>query len=305
MNFTYAQYQFDLSTDEIVGSSFLESTIRGGFGCLFKKTVCINRHVECQDCDFRQTCVYHYVFETLPPEGTKIMRKYNKVPHPFTFFLVSNDANRIVLELKLFGDSTKYLPYFIHSFIALGKRGLGKKHVKFELYRVRNMVSGKDIFKDGKMTSTGLNTTNFIIEDNEYQDVEKVNIYLKSPLAIRKEGKLLTKIVPETFIITLLRRIGNISYFHGGTELDIDYKSIKELSKTYKVTRDNTRAVSRSRFSTRQKKRINMIGLIGDFTLEGKLGPVYSYLKLGEIIHVGRGTSFGQGRYEMEVVEDE
>jgi hypothetical protein len=302
MNFSYGQFHFNLITDEIIQSQFLEATIRGGFGYVFRNTVCINRDAECSNCDFRFTCTYQYVFETIPPADSKIMRKYNKIPHPFTIRLISADKKNISFELKLFGDSIKFFPYFIHSFINLGRKGLGKNRDSFILDRVLDITTGKELFADGTLSANSPASQKFDLTSSESQgNINGVKIHLMTPLSIREDGNLMREMNPEKFIITLLRRITNLSYFHADTKLDIDFRKYKELAQQFIITDDNTYLAERKRYSTRQKQNINMIGMLGDFTIEGNITPVYNFLRLGKIIHVGRGTSFGQGYYEMKV----
>ena len=54
------------------------------------------------------------------------------------------------------------------------------------------------------------------------------------------------------------------------------------------------------RYSGRQERKINMGGFVGDITFEGKLAPFMSFIKAGEVLHVGKGTTFGLGRYRVE-----
>ena len=44
---------------------------------------------------------------------------------------------------------------------------------------------------------------------------------------------------------------------------------------------------------------MRMGGLVGSVTFEGKLAPFYPFLEAGEIIHAGKGTSFGLGRFRI------
>lgn len=292
-----------LSLERPVTSSFLESTIRGGFGHTFRKTVCISRGAECKDCDFTNTCVYQYVFETMPPPGTKIMRKYNHVPHPFVLSVAESREDQIALELKIFGTSVKYLPYFIHSFIQLGRTGLGKDRVRFVLGQAVDRVSGQILFSGGRMTSVEPSVECFDLpSENGGKNINRAVITLKTPLSIRKNGSILSSIEPAGFLITLLRRIANLAYFHCGQESDIDFPRMKALAGEIFVSNANVCPTEKERFSTRQKRQIRMGGLLGGFVLHGSLMPFYHYLKLGEITHVGHGTSFGYGRYEMEEI---
>ena len=43
-------------------------------------------------------------------------------------------------------------------------------------------------------------------------------------------------------------------------------------------------------------------GLRGEITFEGDLSPFMPLLRLGEKVHVGQGTGFGLGGYE--IIED-
>ncbi len=42
-----------------------------------------------------------------------------------------------------------------------------------------------------------------------------------------------------------------------------------------------------------------MGGFVGEVTFAGNIGPFIPLIKVGEILHVGKGTSFGLGRYEI------
>jgi len=300
--FKYGILKFNLLLETPLESGFIEATIRGGFGYSFRRTVCINRDAQCPQCDYRHTCVYQYVFESMTPPGTEKMKKYNNVPHPFSIYLESNEGREISFLLKLFGSGVKYLPYFIYSFIKLGRAGLGRERSRYDILSVTDCPSGLNIFENGEMTSNTPTVVEFKMDNEKSERIGQVKINLKSPLAIRKNGKLLLDADPDKFIITLLRRIDNIMYFHCGDRPDIDFREMKELTGKLSLGESNIHRISRERYSTRQKRKMSLMGIMGDFTINGDITPFHNYLKLGEIVQVGRGTSFGQGQYEMEVV---
>ncbi len=39
-------------------------------------------------------------------------------------------------------------------------------------------------------------------------------------------------------------------------------------------------------------------GFIGEITFEGNIEPFMPLIKVGEVLHVGKGTGFGLGRYK-------
>jgi hypothetical protein len=60
------------------------------------------------------------------------------------------------------------------------------------------------------------------------------------------------------------------------------------------------RWVDWERYSARQDTRMTLGGFLGTATFEGDLAPFAPFLRVGEVVHVGKGTAFGLGRYRME-----
>ena len=82
-DFTLSRFQFRLrALSPLLLPPYKGSTLRGGFGTAFKKVVCAIRNKDCLQCLLKEKCVYSYVFETPPPNGSEILRKYEKAPHP-------------------------------------------------------------------------------------------------------------------------------------------------------------------------------------------------------------------------------
>lgn len=53
------------------------STLRGGFGTVFKETVCVVEHRDCTRCLLRARCAYPYVFDTpVPDDATRMQQVY-------------------------------------------------------------------------------------------------------------------------------------------------------------------------------------------------------------------------------------
>ncbi|MCE8429907.1 MAG: CRISPR system precrRNA processing endoribonuclease RAMP protein Cas6 [Candidatus Methanoperedens sp.] len=45
--------------------------------------------------------------------------------------------------------------------------------------------------------------------------------------------------------------------------------------------------------------KLKMGGFLGEITFEGDLNEFMPFLKLGEYLHIGKGTVFGLGKYEI------
>jgi len=53
------------------------------------------------------------------------------------------------------------------------------------------------------------------------------------------------------------------------------------------------------RYSARQDTRMKLGGVIGRIAFKGEIGEFMPFIKLGEFLHVGKGTTFGLGKYEI------
>ena len=105
--------------------------------------------------------------------------------------------------------------------------------------------------------------------------------------------------VPEFHIVirNLLRRLSNLTYFHCDDELDLDFRGLVDAAQTVKLADNRTRWHDWERYSARQDAKLKMGGVVGEATYEGDLAPFLPLLALGEVLHVGKGTGMGLGRY--------
>ena len=120
-----------------------------------------------------------------------------------------------------------------------------------------------------------------------------------TPIRLKYDGHLSPTLEFHILIRNLLRRISLLSYFHCGGELDLDFKGIIERSKDIKVKKENLSWFDWERYSNRQETKMMMGGLIGSIKFEGDFETFLPFLLLGEYVHVGKGTGFGLGKYEI------
>ena len=80
-NLKLAKYKLILvSKENLHLPQYSGSTLRGGFGCIFKRLVCIDKYKECSDCILKAKCVYSYIFETAPPVDAEKLRNFKDIP---------------------------------------------------------------------------------------------------------------------------------------------------------------------------------------------------------------------------------
>ncbi len=308
--FKFAPFQFSLrAISDIYLPAYKGSTLRGGFGHAFKKVVCISKGGVCESCLLKGKCVYSYIFETPPPCDTSKMRKYPFTPHPFVITppLEEKKVYREVLcfELILIGKSIDFLPYFIYTFDELGKRGIGKGKGKYNLESVGQNPKRKgqreEILYSNKDKVLKNNLNIFKLDDLGPFELKTLTLDLGfiTPTRLKFDGRLSPKLEFHVLLRNLLRRISLLCYFHCGYELNLDFKGLIEKAKEVRVQKENLSWFDWERYSSRQDTKMKMGGFIGSITFEGNFNPFLPYLFLGEQIHVGKGTSFGLGKYKI------
>lgn len=309
--FKFAKFRFYLRPlEKIYLPRYKGSVLRGGFGNIFKKTVCMNNKRDCNECILQERCVYSYIFETPLPQNLleKSKFKLKRPPHPYvleppiTSKIEYNHNDELAFNLILIGRGIEYLPYFVFVFEELGKRGLGKGRGKYELVRVDN-EEGERIYESGKL-SDNFQVKSFqdiINECNipESKNYQQVKINFLTPVRIILRGELPTKFDFNLFIINLLRRISWLSIVHGDKELEFNYKYFISYADVVKIKERNIKWYDWERYSSRQGTRMKLGGFLGNITFEGDLKKFIPFIKLGEYIHIGKQTSFGLGQYEI------
>ena len=331
--FKLAKFKFDTAAQEkIILPPYKGSTFRGGFGYIFKKIVCVNKGQDCQDCLLREKCLYISIFETPPPEGTQIMRKYTSIPRPFVIEppLDSkreySQGEKLNFSLILIGKAIQYLPYFIFTFQELGKKGIGKGRRKYNLEKVDSLglTQKSTIYK---AEDNLLRDSYHLITSN---DLEKVHSHLSqgrlalksstpfdfpssslsqnrltlkfiTPTRIKYEGRLTKD--PEFHILmrNLLRRISLLSYFHCDEEFKKEeIRLLIDKAKKIKIENQNLKWYDWERYSSRQDRRMKLGGFVGEITYKREnLKEFLPCILLGSFTHVGKGATFGLGKYKI------
>ena len=316
MEIPYKKLSIEIEAiDPLIMPTYKGSTIRGGFGNVFRRIVCAFKNKECSECMLNASCIYAYVFETHPGDGSHIMHmnKYEKVPHPFVIEPPLNEqrfynpGDIFTVGLVLIGDATDYVPYFIYTFVELGKAGIGKGRGKFKLRNVSE--DGKEIYSHKTEMIKATDSSSLHIPENltatESNNLKKGTLKLRfiTPVRILYNRKLTSHLEFHVLMRQLLRRIALLYYFHCGKNSPVwDHKAILQKAESVVVKENNLKWHDWERYSARQQVRMKLGGLVGDVVYSGSVLPFLPYVKAGEIFHVGKGTSFGLGKYEVELL---
>ncbi len=125
----------------------------------------------------------------------------------------------------------------------------------------------------------------------------RLRVRFVSPARIVDEGKIHGAPDGRRFLVALHRRADMLSQLYGRG-------SLPPLGDLDVVTSEVDTSVSHvRRYSTRQGRRMVWPGMTGSFVLEGECVRALSrLLAFGTAVQIGKGTTFGFGRFALEVL---
>lgn len=308
-NLYFVKVKFILSAvGELHLPVYKGSVFRGTIMNEFKKVFCPLKYPACVDCSIKDDCIYFNIFET-ENSNNKIpyLDNVKKKPHPFVLEPPETEKTRFQendefeLNLILIGKFSKYLTHFIFTINELGKSGIPGRG-KFKILDIRAldfnnswqsivMAEEKLIIKQPPV----IYVKDLIVK----QSKKSLEINFITPTRIQKSGRLTSNLTAELLFDTLYRRLINLcnSFCDG----DLNNATI-ELGDV-KLTESELRWKDWERISNRQKTRMKLGGIVGKIKLQNVSPELFTLLKAGSYLHIGKNTAFGLGRYELSKVQ--
>lgn len=268
------------------------SSIRGIFGRSLKNTFCLQRNIDCNKCSF-QDCLYFIIFE-------KIYQK-DKSFHPYILRQVSIDErhNIIKLELKLVGDICEKFPQIIHALLRMQRYSIGIKGERHQI-KIKCIYDNQNHIVY-EIKEQRINQPDPIKISLEKKSVNKLEIHFITPLRMKYRNKLMREFIWTNFYRSLYERIKFIN-----TYLETDKLNLPPFILHNDVELDKTNLIWQEQYrkSKMQNQKMSFGGLIGKVIISNVDENIYSILKLGEILHSGRQTTFGLGKYKLSILEE-
>lgn len=314
----FSQFRFTCrAKDELSLPPYKGSTLRGAFGITFRRLVCITKLPECPPCILRHRCSYSYIFETPITEQMGPLTTFE--PHPFVIEPppetkeLYRAGESFEFDLVLIGRAVDFLPYFIFTIDQMGDIGIGRGRGR---YRLEKVSSHNPFAQDraesviyegrGRPLNDCFHRTRFdpeVLAKSELLSVtndadSRLTICFVTPARIKFQNHLITDIDFQIFWSNLTRRLSMLSAVHCDNGFQIGQT---DAAHSIRTERSNLHWVDWERYSERQQTRMKLGGFCGEVTFEGNLKRFLPYILLGQYLHIGKGTSFGLGKYEIQI----
>jgi hypothetical protein len=282
--------------------------LRGALGVIFRRIACVP---ECQDartCEIRHSCPYASVFAPVSDgEGPSGLADS---PRPFVFRARHLDGHAIQpgqpfhFDLHVFSLDRTLLAYFVLTFAALAREGLGPRRGKADLQRVRRIAVGdlpEQIFYESstQMMAGSVDPASLSL-DPVVAAPNKIRVEFLSPTELKHEHRVIGR--PEFPILfgRIRDRISTLRSLYGQGPLDIDFQGIGQRAAIVRMTRCEGRRVEADRRSSRTGQTHSIGGFVGVAEYEGELAEFIPYLEAGRWTGVGRQSVWGKGEMELQ-----
>lgn len=310
-DFAFSVYRLTLEARERIELTRLNRgiTLRGAFGTVFRRLVCHDLKTQCgPSCPLHPSCPYGFTFSPTVPPGAARLRLNRDIPRPFVIKPplegdgTHEPGDHLVFDLVVVGRAQDFLPYFIVTFEELGRQGIGVRRGKYKLDSIESL--GRDgswhkVFRqeDRMVTPPAESLTGGGSREN-LEPPGSLTLKFLTPVLLKERGRW---VKPEfgPMVKRLRDRVNALSYFYCGKALDIDFKDLGEKADMITTVRESLRWTEEKRFSKHRDLQHMLKGFIGEVEFEGDITPFMPLLRLGEVLHVGKATAFGQGWYEI------
>lgn len=316
--FFLASYEVTLAAGEkgLLLPPYKGSTLRGSFARVFQRLVCVKHGGSgCGDCLVRESCPYHLVFETSPPSQARFLRNYATIPRPFILDPPPEQktdyapGETLVFQLTLVGKARNLLPYFIVTLEELGRLGMGKGRRPFAVREIaargpdgakKTVYRGKEgVVRPAELPVSAEEIWRAGQAAADRPPREKVALVFHTPTRLTFQGNFAPRPEFHILIRNLLRRVSSLCYFYHGQEWNADFPGIIRRAEEVRLREDRTRWLDWERYSSRQDAKMKLGGFVGEAVYTGPVDDFWPLLKLGELVHVGKGGVFGLGKFAV------
>ena len=300
------RFHFIASESVLFPEGSASNTLRGAFGSIFRKLVCIPKCSDAKSCEIAHQCPYALAFE--PRQGwarSQGPSGFTDWPRPFVFRALHLDGcsfsrgQNFYFDLILFEPPANVLPYFVLVFRQLAAAGVGPSRSRASLSKVEDISNGALLYDGQKLISKDLPGRE-IRFDKPSAPVYQITVRFLTPTQLKSGGQLVSHPEFAVLIARLRDRISNLRTMYQGGPLNLDFESIGRAAEHVRIVRSSLRHVQAERFSSRTGQRHSIGGFTGSVDYQGELSAfLLPFLQAGEWTGVGRQTVWGKGAIQI------
>lgn len=311
MNFHFFPLRFEF----VAGESLFfppgkaANILRGALGVIFRRIACIPQCVDVKTCDVRNSCPYAKIFDPTMAQQEVGERPspsgLSDWPRPFVFRARHLDGRTITagdsfwFDLHVFSLDQDVIAYFVLTFAALAREGLGPGRGRADLVRVCTIPFASAptqlVYERSRQMVTNSLIPASIDLGPRCSAPSRIRVDFLSPTELKHDHKIAGR--PEFPILfgRLRDRISTLRSLYGPGPLDIGFQESNARAARVQMIRCEMRRQESERRSTRTGQLHSIGGFVGTAEYDGDLAEFLPYLEAGRWTGVGRQVVWGKG----------
>ena len=278
------------------------SMLRGGLGHGLRRACCAVRGRECAGCPLASACLFPRLFH---PAGTG----GRQLPPPYCLVPLDNgktsyaEGEPFPFRLKLFSYAVEFAPYYVLAVSLMGRAGVGRGTAEGRgRFRIRDIsCGGSRVYEAAEEKLLPLPQNLLIMPETWRPSEERLSLYIElaTPCRFKQEQQLSGTLDFAGLIMLALRRAKGLCQLEGLRYSLDQFQDFMQLAQSVRTVQSSLWWKDWSRWSSRQQESMQLGGLAGRMTVEGRLTPFMPFLEFARQAHIGKQTAFGLGQLRI------
>jgi hypothetical protein len=284
------------------------STLRGVLGHALRDLSCLALQRDCADCRQPDRCPAGALFDAT--RAPHVVSFDQPAPYVVTPPLdereIYSPGDRLAFGLTLIGKGRAWSSWVVAALARLGGYGLGPFRSTWRLSSLATegppgtrteLHPGAELWGQALPVMTGdeLNAASLAACGRVPRQAA---LRFLSPTDFQVRKRRIDHLDGPTLISRLLRRIGSLAETHAGVDLrGYSFAPLLDAAATLRISQQKLVVRGLERYSNRQQQRHPLHGFVGSVLLEDIPPILWPYIAVGQWVHVGKGSTFGMGKY--------
>lgn len=297
----YVKLHFTIEFDEdTIMPRNKVSAIRGGVGEMLLRMNCICDR-NCMNCDFTKECIVQRIMYStfdIQPEsvntqaGIGYVYECNNTKEQFL------QGEKMEFQLLLFGKTIVYFNQYLQAIYGLGQQGIGKNYSRFHIVEIRNskkevILHKNSLYMEQYQVETVADYVNDRFKKLKEQGQQN-KIIFSTPLTLKYQNEFIQQFSMKQIFTAINRRIYMLNCFEG-----LKNELHKQQIEDRKIVFQKSKMQEVGRYSFRKEEKMILRGITGVVETEPLSDDEVKLLLAGELLHIGKNTSFGFGKYKI------
>ncbi len=285
------------------------NVLRGALGIIFRSIACTpecRRDNNSKRCGLRHICPYAKVFEPIADGGPSGLAD---PPRPFVFRARHLNGRSVArgeafhFDLNLFSLDPETIDYFVLTFAALAREGLGPTRGKAELRRVLRIAAGwlpeVTLFSpDHGLAASGIEPVSLSLQTSGVRTTT-IRVEFVTPMELKQDQRIVERPDFPILFARVRDRIANLRAIYGSSPLELDFQDIGARAGSVRMVECLMRREEVDRRSSRTGQSHSIGGFVGVAEYEGDLAEFLPWLEVARYTGVGRQAVWGKGEIRL------